>query len=238
MTDDAARARPLRAEGAGGAARPRARPLHLLPRRRPRVPAHRSRRHQGGAPGAGPVAAGVHAPGLPDPDPAHGLPGGDADGMRPARRRPRDRRPAGVGRGPGPAPPSVPPRGRAGDGGHRRPVARGQPGGRRRLPAAALHDPADAGDRRHQGAHVQRHLPPVHHLRGGDQPLPGGAVRAARVRRARPGGLPHRDGPGGAAPHRRGAAPRHPPVHRRLGLRGEPRRPPPVPRRPASASTT
>ena len=93
------------------------------------------------------------------------------------------------------------------------------PMGNRSLPAAALQDPPVAGGHRPQGAHLQRLLRPVHHLRPGGQPLPGRAQGAARLRRAEPRAVPRGRRARGPAPHRRGAGPRHPALPRRPGHR-------------------
>ncbi len=91
--------------------------------------------------------------------------------------------------------------------------------GQYRLSAAAPPHPPIARRHRDQGAHLQRLLRAVHHLRAERQPLPGRAQGPHRLRRAEPGPVPHHRRARGPPPRRRGEQPHHPALPGRAGHR-------------------
>src|SRR5258705_538532 len=213
--------RPLHLQGNGSAVPHRGRRLHVLPRHRSDLPAHRSRHHQERAARAGAAAPDLHAPRVPRPHPADGPARDGTAGLRAHRRRPRGRRAQGL-RGESPA--ALPPVPR--DRHHHHPAhlvahPRGGAVVERRLPAAALPDLSVAGRHRYQGAHLQRDLQSVRDLRGRGERLPGPPQGHARLRRAERGAVPHHRGPRGPPPERRGHPPYHPALPGRLDQRAK-----------------
>ena len=232
--------RPLHRQGAGPAVRHRGGRLHVLPRHRPHLPAHRPRHHQERAlrTSCCRSCSTCSPPSWPSRCPwpcwwrccwSCGRLAGDlevaalkASGVSPLRLfRPvpgrRRRRHAAHRAGS----PSWSARGRAA------PSSASSSGSSRRAPPPASRSAPSAPTFSQFVIYVDE--------------VSASQVRAAgppRLRRARPGAVPHHRGPRGPAPDRRGEPPHHPALPRRLHQRGRRGRPRGASARPTSASTT
>ena len=194
--------------------------VDVLPGHRSDLPPHRPRDHQGRPLLSGDAAARDHAavvPGAHAPDGPAGR--GAARGWA-AGERPGDRGVQGSGRERAPAVPTGSgglAADRRGDGGA---DPDREPGGERRVPAAAVPDRAGPGGERAAGADLQFDVRRPDDLRGGREHLAGGAAGDPAVGRARPDPLANHLRARGPAAHGRGQPAHHLAHAERRGQRG------------------